>query len=121
MAFTEPEKQLIDKTMGVYCKRRSPGQVADRLEIRYRIDGQAVTIYEHRCRFHAAGVKPRTRDEFTESPVARFRFNRRTGMWSLYWSDSRARWHEYERLQPTPELRFLIAEVDRDPTGIFWG
>lgn len=121
MAFSAIETELIKKTVGAFCKRRSPDHVADRLQIRYRIDGQAVTMYEHRRRFQAPGMKPRRPGEYTESPFARFRFNRRTWMWTLYWSDSRGRWHEYDRLQPTPELRFLIAEVDRDPTGIFWG
>jgi hypothetical protein len=121
VAFLESEIQQIEHVIGKYCRGRIPEHLWPELEVRYRIDGQAVTMYERRPRFHAPGVKPRTPGEFTVSPFARFRFNRQTGMWTLYWSDSRGRWHEYDRLQPTPELRFLLAEVDRDPTGIFWG
>jgi hypothetical protein len=30
-------------------------------------------------------------------------------------------WHKYEGLLPTKEFDNILAEIDRDPTGIFWG
>lgn len=53
--------------------------------------------------------------------IARFRFRPVTGTWDLYWADRNRRWHLYEPAPPTAYIRTLIAEVDRDPTGIFWG
>ncbi|HEY7139443.1 MAG TPA: DUF3024 domain-containing protein [Methylomirabilota bacterium] len=31
------------------------------------------------------------------------------------------RWHAYQALPAGPSLALLLEEVDRDPTGIFWG
>jgi hypothetical protein len=42
-------------------------------------------------------------------------------MWSLYWRDRNLRFHEYDRVPATAGVEDLLAEVDRDPTAIFWG
>ncbi|MGH3610881.1 MAG: DUF3024 domain-containing protein [Pseudonocardiaceae bacterium] len=42
-------------------------------------------------------------------------------MWSLYWRDGNLRFHAYDRVAPTASIEELLAEVDRDPTAIFWG
>ena len=114
MAFSDLEKKLIEQEVGSYCERKSPAHIRDKLGIRYHIDGQAATIVERRPMF-------RTPRKFTESFVARSRYTRTSGLWTLYWPDSRGRWHEYDRMRSTRDLQVLIAEVDRDPTGIFWG
>lgn len=59
--------------------------------------------------------------KFTEGSVARFRYNRKTGLWTLYWADRNLRWHIYEHIPPARDLKVLVEEVERDPTGIFWG
>jgi hypothetical protein len=41
--------------------------------------------------------------------------------WTLYWSDRNGRWHLYDLIDPTDDVRVLLNEVDRDPTCIFWG
>jgi len=37
------------------------------------------------------------------------------------YSDRNARWHRYELIEPSHEITTLLDEIDRDPTGIFWG
>ena len=39
---------------------------------------------------------------------------------SLYWCDRDSRFHAYD-VSPTAVVGELLAEVDRDPTAIFWG
>ena len=39
----------------------------------------------------------------------------------LLWADRNSKWHIHESLHPTRSIDPLLAEVDRDPTGIFWG
>jgi hypothetical protein len=56
-----------------------------------------------------------------KSPIARFRFDPKSGLWSLYWHDRNRRWRRYADLAATRNLELLITEVDRDPTSIFWG
>ena len=40
--------------------------------------------------------------------------------WTLDWPDRDDRWHRYE-FTGAKTLAGLLREVDRDPTGIFWG
>lgn len=114
MAFSELERQLIKRVVGAYCTRKSLAQYRDELEVLYHIDGQAVTIVEKRPAFQLPG-------EFTETFVARLRYTRTNGLWTLYWADRNSEWHIYELAEPSRDLKQLLTEVDRDQTRIFWG
>lgn len=61
------------------------------------------------------------RKEWTEVPVAQFRREPGSERWRLYCADRHSRWHAYQGIKPAKSLTTLLAEVDRDPTGIFWG
>jgi Protein of unknown function (DUF3024) len=76
----------------------------------------AVTIVERR-----APWREDYGPEWTSRGVARLRYTAKSGVWTLYWSDRNARWHRYDLIEPTPDIRVLLDEVDRDPTCIFWG
>jgi hypothetical protein len=39
----------------------------------------------------------------------------------LYWRDRNLRFHLYDLVTPSPHVEDLLAEIDRDSTGIFWG
>lgn len=54
-------------------------------------------------------------------PVARLRYTKSTGLWSLYWRDQHAAFHEYLQAAPSTSIAELLDEVDRDPTALFWG
>lgn len=57
----------------------------------------------------------------TRVPVARLRYTKSRRVWTLYWPDRNSRFHQYDHVQPTPDIVVLLDEVDRDPTSIFWG
>ena len=91
---------------------------AARDKIRYEIDVTATTVTILECR-------PPWRVDFgpewTRFPIARLRYTKTKRHWSLYWRDRNLRFHVCELIPPGPNLEDLLAEVDRDPTGIFWG
>lgn len=58
---------------------------------------------------------------WTRFPIARLRYTKTRRQWSLYWRDRNLRFHLYEPAPATSSVEDLLAEVDRDPTGIFWG
>jgi Protein of unknown function (DUF3024) len=59
--------------------------------------------------------------EWTRFPIARLRYTKATGRWSLYWRDHHLRFHLYDRIAASPRIDDLLREIDRDPTGIFCG
>ncbi len=86
--------------------------------LRYDVDigPLAVTILE--CRPPWRGDDG---SAWTRSPIARLRYTKSTGTWTLYWPDCNSKFHRYEDLDPTPMIERLLAEIDADPTCIFWG
>lgn len=59
--------------------------------------------------------------EWTRFPIARLRYARTTRLWSLLWRDRNLRFHVYGPLAPSESVEDLLAEVERDPSAIFWG
>ena len=65
----------------------------------------------------AAGLRAGV-DAISDRPAALHKTGK---TWSLYWRDRNLRFHTYDRLRPTGNVDQLLDEIDRDPTGIFWG
>jgi Protein of unknown function (DUF3024) len=99
-----------------WCRGRVLEQVRDQVRIEVDLAERSVTIVECRPPWRA-GVGA----EWTRFPIARLRYTRSTGLWSLYWRDRNLRFHEYDRVPATESVEDLLAEVDSDPTAIFWG
>jgi hypothetical protein len=59
--------------------------------------------------------------EWTSLSIAQIRYNTKTGKWSLYCADRNSKWHEYYGLEPIQNFDRILNELDKDPTGIFWG
>ena len=115
MAFTKPELGHIDETVGALCQRRTSPQFKNELSIEYRVKRHDVTIVERRP--HWKG-KPGV---FTERGFAKFKFTRATEQWRLLWMRADLKWHAYKGEGNKTRLAQLVAEVDRDPWGCFFG
>lgn len=59
--------------------------------------------------------------EGSRFPIARLRWTRTTGLWSLYWRDRNLKFHVYDRVPSTATVEDLLAELDDDPVTTFWG
>jgi hypothetical protein len=114
MAFTQLELKRIDHTIGDLCRRRSPWELVEQLRFVYRIDGHAVSIYEERPPWRGSGA-------WTSHGVARFRFTRARGLWTLYWLRQDLKWHLYVPQPPSADLAALVAAVEADEYGAFFG
>jgi hypothetical protein len=62
---------------------------------------------------HRAGL-----DQLPDRPLRYIASNK---SWALYWRDRNLRFHLYDLLAPSSRVEDLLGEIDRDPTGIFWG
>jgi hypothetical protein len=114
LALPELTRRIVESQLDTFCERRVPPHVRDQVRLVYEIRGNNVTLLEERPYF----LDPST---WTRMRIARVRFDQTSRRWKLYWRDRNGRWHDYTRLRPTPNLETVLAEIDLDPTGIFWG
>jgi Protein of unknown function (DUF3024) len=99
-----------------WCEKQVPAAQRDRIRIECEVSGRDVTIVER----HPLGASDAGTDWVT-TPAARLRYLKSRTVWRLYWCDSDDQWHEYPELPFAHRVDDLLAEIDRDPTALFWG
>jgi Protein of unknown function (DUF3024) len=99
-----------------WCEMRVPAQARDEIRVECQVGPRQLTIVERRPPWRG---NPGA--EWTSSPVARLLYTKTNKTWALHWCDSHGRFHRYDRLQPSPHVADLLAEINADPTNIFWG
>jgi Protein of unknown function (DUF3024) len=96
-----------------------PAQVRDKVSVQHQVRGRTMTIVERRPPLVAdrgAGV-----DDHADRPAALRPAPPVGGRWQLYWADRNRRWHLMDDVASAVTPAPLLAELDADPTGIFWG
>ncbi len=114
MSFNELERKRIDRTVGELCRRSTVPAHADELRFECEIDGHTVSVWEVRPPWDGVG-------DDTRMGVARFRFFRSRGEWQLYWMRRDLKWHRYDPADATADLASLVAVVEADEYGAFFG
>jgi hypothetical protein len=115
MAFSEAEREKIEKAMEVFLeKRRPPVHVRDQVDLEYRIEDQSVEIIEVRPYWRDPGRK-------TETPIAKATFVRSRDVWKVYWQRADTKWHKYVPLPEVDTLEQFLYVVDEDEHGGFFG
>jgi hypothetical protein len=116
MAIPELVRRQALTRVEAYCQARVPAQVRDQVRNEAGVRGDAITIFE--CR-------PPWRDEYgpewTRRKIAQFRYQPATSRWSVWWADRNGRWLAYPSAPATREIDTLIAAVEHDQSGAFWG
>lgn len=110
MAIPEVKLQSVLELLSEVCIRRT---VPDEAIVSVALHGNKVNLVETRRMF----IDPR---EQFECKIAQLEFSPKSNSWTLYWFDLKSKRHQYPAglNKDTPEK--LVAEIDRDPTGIFW-
>jgi hypothetical protein len=114
MAFSVIEVKNIRKVVDGMCKRRSPPHLRDKIRFTCEIRELDVVIYQARPRFN----KP---NEWPKTPCAKLKFSRSSRTWKLYWMRQGTAWYPYDTETTSNELGALVAEIDRDRSGAFFG
>jgi len=78
------------------------------------VDERSLTIVEENPPWDGGG-------EWTRNPVARLRYTASRREWTLYCISGNGGFRRYDLLDPAPSVVPLLAEIERDPTAIFWG
>lgn len=113
MAFSELELARVHRTMASYIARRRPSpEIREQLDIGYTVQGQSVIIHEDRQLYDGSRLL---------EPVAKATWVRTQKVWKIFWMRADLRWHSYEPLAKVRTLDNVLAGVDADPYGCFWG
>jgi hypothetical protein len=99
-----------------WCTARVPERARHQVRVECEFAARHITIVERR-----APWRDDAGPDWTSFPIARLRYTKMAKTWTLYWRDRNLRFHVYDRLPPSPHVDDLLTEIDRDPTGIFWG
>lgn len=97
-----------------YCEGRVPADLRDRMRLEVSVRGKSVTVFDCRPPWHP------DISGWSRVPVAQMRYDHDARRWTLYWRDRNSRWHPYDLLDPGT-VGQVLAELDEDPTSIFWG
>ncbi len=100
----------------VFCESRVPKE-HDELRLECSPRGSSITIFERRPPWNPELMGT----EWTRMKLAQLRYDPSSGRWSLYCCDRNGRWWPYDDIAPSASIDPLLAEIDADPTGIFWG
>ena len=114
MALTEIQKAQVEKLLTPYCAKRVPAPVRSKVRVGYRVDRNAVILYEERPAFQPP-------HDWQEMVIAKFLYVGTRREWRLYCQHRDSNWHAYQALPASSSFAKLLDEVDADPTGIFWG
>jgi hypothetical protein len=97
-----------------WCRDRVPGHLRDQVRIEVDVEARHLTIVECRPPWDGVG-------DWTRLAIARLRYTKASGLWSLYWRDRNERFHVYDGLAASENVQVLLDEIEQDPTAIFWG
>lgn len=102
----------VDRILELFVEIKVPRHVRSELKLNYKFRGHSVTLFEERLAY--------TRDRWIELDVAQFRLDKQTNKWSVYWRDSKDKWHFVDDITPDEDFEKQLQQVDRDPKGMFW-
>lgn len=99
-----------------WCAKRVPEEALHQVRVECEVAERYLTIVERR-----APWRKEFGPQWSSFPIARLRYIKKHQNWQLYWRDRNLRFHRYDRIQSPADITTLLAELDQDPTGIFWG
>lgn len=99
-----------------WCAARVPEHARHQVRVECDTAPRHLTIVQRR-----APWREDYGPQWSSVPIARLRYTAASKSWTLYWRDRNLRFHLYDLVTPSPRVEDLLAEIDRDSTGIFWG
>jgi len=96
-----------------WCDARVPKHLWDQVKVEADAADRHVTIVEVRPPWNGQG-------EPTRFPIARLRYTKTTGLWSLYWRDRNLKFHVYD-IESTRTVDDLLDYIANNRDPIFFG
>ena len=112
VASSQLPDDALDKVL-IFCSAKMPHDLADKSYLEVTTTDSTLSIHE--CRLLLQGLP----NQWTKTPVAQLR--REGDGWTLYFGDRYGGWTHYDDLDPAQSVDAVIAELEADPTSVFWG
>jgi hypothetical protein len=102
-----------------YCVSCSPPEHAAEARVEWTVSGNAITIVE------ASRLGAERDEDWLRVPCARLTYDPDDQLWTLFCFDPDSREQRYDVwepdfIQPT-SVEAILAEIEADPTEVFWG
>jgi hypothetical protein len=107
-------KEMREARRPIHRTATAPPHIRAKVDLAFRIDGQSVEIFEIRRHWRDESKK-------REHPIAKAAYNKSRRNWKVYWRMADLRWHGYA---PNPEVATIenvLAVVQKDEHGCFFG
>jgi hypothetical protein len=116
MSLPDDVRDAAARQVERFCEERLPEDARAQMRLEVAVKGARITIVERRAPWNEE-----LGGNWTTQAIAELRYDASTATWSLYWPRHTGRWHRYEDLDAASDVRPLLAEIDADPDGVFWG
>jgi Protein of unknown function (DUF3024) len=116
MALPDETRDAAVRQVEQFCRQRTPAHARGQMRLELEVRGATIKVVERR-----APWSEELGGDWTSQPIAELRYDDSTATWALYWPRHTGRWHRYENLNAASDVRPLLAEIDADPDGVFWG
>lgn len=115
MAFTPVQLQEITTMMDQYiAEHRPPEHIRPQLDLGWRLEKQSVLLFEIRPQWNDASI---TR----HYDYAKATWVQSQKRWTIFWLRASLKWHRYQPLEWTGNLKRFLEEVEKDPYRDFKG
>lgn len=104
-------KKRIEKILSTYIEAKVPKHIRNQIRLNYKFRGDSVTLNEERPAYMS--------EVWVELPIAQFRLEE--NKWTIYWQDSKKKWHFVDDFAPQDDFEKQLEIVDSDSRGMFWG
>jgi hypothetical protein len=106
---------LTDKILQDFIEKiRPPEEIRSQVDLGYTYDGKNIELYERRPIWN----NPSKVENY---PYAKITYVKTSQIWKLYWKRASGKWEAYSDLPTSTHLEELLACIDEDAFGCFYG
>ena len=114
MALSQLQRADITKRLTAYCAPHPRLEVRRQLRYGFDLSANAVVLFEERPRYDRPS-------QWMRHDIVKFRWVATQREWRLFCQFRDLKWRLYEPRPSARDFATLLAEVEADPTCIFWG
>lgn len=97
-------------------RKRPPVEIRSQLDLGFSYENNTFELYEVRPVWNSPD-----KNEFQKLSFAKFKYVKTQKIWKLYWQRGSGKWQSYEPLAEVSNIDLILACIDEDTFGCFYG